>query len=168
MAWVKIELTEDQMRWAYQVGGDRHIHCVLTKTKPRYGCPAEIAWQANIEGALGELALSIHTGVPWNPTIDVVGAPDVGPYEVRSTYDGASLITHHRDKGTKPYVLARVGDLPIVKLCGWMWGAESKNPEAWRDQGLREGGSAYFNHHRTLRPMDDLPSPKELAWMPPA
>lgn len=139
---------------AAEIGCRRHTSNVLAGRRHRYGAPPDIAWQRNIEGTLGELALSLHTGHPWDGALGDFSARDVGPYQVRATHDGGSLILHHDDSDEQAFVLAQVGSLPEVFLAGWAYGHEVKRPEHWRDDVRFP---AFFLKRRLLRPMDTLP-----------
>lgn len=156
--WIYVTATWAQAVQAGWVGAQRHLRCAFNRTEARYGCPRNIAWQRNMEGAYGELALALHTGVPW-PNASKAG--DVGPYEVRASDSGASLITHPADADGKPYVMAHVGELPRLALLGWAWGRETKRPEFWRTRPAVPS-AAYFTPWAMLRDMDTLPSVKDL------
>ena len=111
-------------------------------------------------GALAELAVAKSLGLYWPPPLDDFDACDVGGLvDVRATprADGR-LIVHPDDAADRPFVLARLHDLPNVSLVGWKTAGEAQRPEYWIDPG--NGRPAYFVPESALARMDTLP-----AWL---
>lgn len=116
-------------------------------------------------GAVGELALSKHTGLPWwtylftqaefdNPALRPAGGRDVGHLDVRSTArENGCLILHKKDPDEVPFVLAYIKGRTVT-LAGWVYAREGKVPSHWR---TNVPWPAFFVPPHKLRPMSTLP-----------
>jgi hypothetical protein len=119
----------------------------------------------NIEGATGELALSIFTGEPWIPFSEDFLAikADVGEwFQVRATsHPRGNLTLYDRDPDFQIFVLVRVHALPVVELCGWYAGKSGKQ-QCFRENAKKFQSPAYLVWARDLNSMDTLPT--QAKW----
>jgi len=107
------------------------------------------------QGALAEKAVSVALGLPWDGSVGVVGGPDVGTLQVRSTrLREGSLILHPTDRDEDRFVLVIVTE-PSALLAGWISGRDGKREAFWRTGGVRS--PAFFVPRWRLQPMKDLP-----------
>jgi hypothetical protein len=118
--------------------------------------------ESHVSGAIAENALAKHLGVYWNPTIGIKWAGevdgDVGRIEARSTSWGngrGHLTLHDYSFDERPYVLVLSHRAPVFVLAGWLFGAEGKRREFWRDNVPRP---AYFVPQSELRDIAELPA----------
>jgi hypothetical protein len=101
------------------------------------------------------MMLAKHLDIYWSGTVGTISAgADVGGcYQVRCTdRTNGKLIAHHDDNDDQPFIFARVL-LPEVHLVGWLWGAEAKRQEFWREDVPHPAFFAW-----PLHDMDNLPS----------
>ncbi len=76
-----------------------------------------------------------------------------------TTYATGGLILHPYDPGTGVFVLATQSNRTFT-FAGWVYGAEGKSLEHWRNTGPgfgRPGCAAYCVRQKFLRPFDTLP-----------
>lgn len=116
----------------------------------------------DIDGAYGEIAVALAFNEPWaNALLSIEkwmlsrdNLPDVGNKEVKTTRraNGCLLIQKHSATDA-PYVLALLDEFPVVKIVGWMNGADVKQPKYWRTNVPRP---CFMAPQRDLRPMEEL------------
>lgn len=91
-------------------------------------------WEPDIQGALGELAVSKWLDLFWDGMADPTEEPDVTFVDVRTTkHGGGRLAIYKRDLQIKPnipYVLV-VQRLPAMYLVGWRFANEVLQPNDW-------------------------------------
>src|SRR5574343_1186361 len=129
-------------------GATCHIdltHLDATKHPPR--------WQMDINGCLGELAVSKYLGSYWTG-LTKTAATDAGLVDVRATeHERGALWLKADDHNERPYVLAII-KLPLVELAGWIYGLEGKLNERWCEKV--PGRPAFWTEQKDLHPMDEL------------
>lgn len=118
---------------------------------------------ANMEGAVGELAVSKALSLPWDGkffkdnewlTWRNVGH-DVSGLEIRSTsHKLGRLIAHPKDKGDSPFILVRLHEKPNILIAGWAFGRDIKKAEFWQDVGY--GRPCFYLPNDKLRPITEL------------
>lgn len=109
------------------------------------------------QGAIGELAVSMWTGLPWTgllfeganfESFRSLGAPDVGTHiQVRTRPNLRwDLPVYKKDRSDHIFVLALL-DNPRVWLRGWTLGALAKQPQYW---------ASFLPRPNYLVPQEDL------------
>jgi len=116
----------------------------------------------DVRGALGELAVSLAFGLPWDGRFKPmsewaqwrVEGHDVSGLEVKTTKrpDG-SLILHKTSNPEQPFVLAILESASTIRLVGWTWGHEGQQEDFWRENVPRP---CYMVPQVCLTPMVDL------------
>jgi len=138
---MEIQLTSSEMMQAALIGSMRHIENLHKRRKDFYGATKDTGWQINIEGALGEMALSKFMNVYYAGT-GILRAPDVGGHDVRTRsrhdYD---LILHPDDPDDRWFWLL-TGINGRYWVHGRILAGEGKRPEWWADPA--GGRPAYF------------------------
>lgn len=142
---VKIRMPIGEIRRAAHVGIEWHLNNMVGQrgTTP-YGGLNQAGWEGNISGAIGECAVALWAGIPWDGNIEGHEAShhgerphDVGKYEVRASWHSSAhlVLRPSRDDGKErsPYILVTLEALPVAKLRGWMWGGLVKQQEWWRE-----------------------------------
>lgn len=100
-----------------------------------------------------EIAVSLYTGLPWNPIVGLNDSADVGgDVEVKWSPLGRLLIPEDADTRRR-YVHAR-GRHPELELVGWIHGDEARERGRRYDANGRE--PCYLVDSERLRPMDTL------------
>jgi hypothetical protein len=162
MPAVIVRLAPAQMALAGRIGGERTER---NRHRNRWGCLD--APTADRIGAAGELAVAVHTGLPWEGSFRdpeerrawVAVGYDVGPFQVRATtWPHGRLFCHKADRDQDIFILARVllGYRPVrVALPGWNYGWAVKKPEYWKP-GDRGRPCFYLPNHLLL-PLASLP-----------
>jgi hypothetical protein len=121
--------------------------------------------KSDIQGARAELAVAKAFGLDWTGRVfsnaewkawSQAGGRDVGMLEVRSThYPWGHLPMFEKDHNDYPYVLVIVHSDSEYEIKGWVWGAEGKRREYWKDPA--KSGKAYFNVPQSvLRSVESL------------
>lgn len=112
----------------------------------------------HLQGAGGELAVSLVTGILWQGSVDTFKkGGDVGPLQVRTrTRAEWDLIIRSDDRDEDVFVLV-TGSRSEFVVVGWIRAADGKRPEWVRDYGDRE--AAWFVPQSALRP---FPVPASL------
>lgn len=139
-----VTLTTHELMRAVIIGVQRNVSAIERNATPSHGRDKALAaWNENIEGAAGELAVAKYFGVAdeWNGNFGDFQAADVRDLEVRTTsWQTGRLIIHPSDPGARRFLLV-VGTAPTFKLVGWMMGATAKREEWWVE--LQSGRPAY-------------------------
>ena len=149
-----VELTAAEQLQGAIVGAMRHIQGA--RRADFYGASQANAWQIDIEGALGEMAVAKAKGIYWSGDIGRTDTPDVGKLQVRTTRrDNGRLILHKRDSDDEIFILA-TGENGTYNLKGWLLGYVGKRDEYWTDPV--GGRAAYFV------PQAELNDMKNLKW----
>ena len=153
---IRVEMTWIEIWAAMQIGLMRAMKHMQARTENRNGDHGQLGIDNDVLGAIGEAALA-----KWKNRFWLGGR--VGDIDVDSCYEARaccrpqhSMMLHPWDKDELPYVNALVlrHELPCVTLRGWVYGAEGKQPEFWRDDVPRP---AFFVPAGTLWSMSQLP-----------
>ena len=125
-------LTPWEMLLAAQAGVMRQVENQKLQRQAYYGAGHENDWQLNIEGCLGEFALSKFLGVHWAGK-GTFRAPDVGDMDVRTaSRDHYRLILHEADPDDRVFWLL-CGINGHYRVKGWILGKDGKKKEYWQD-----------------------------------
>jgi hypothetical protein len=112
----------------------------------------------NTLGAIGEMALAKHLNVFWCGNVGDLEAIDVnGSYNVRCrSQHWHDLPVKQQDKEEFALVLAtREVKSLIVRLHGWIYPAEGKRRDLWKE--LKPGQGNFLVPQTMLHPMEELP-----------
>ena len=157
---VIVRLTADEMTKAAAVGAYRRIKSIVNRRNLNTSLKREEfdRWQADIEGALAEMAVVKVLRQPWTGSIpngEFKGA-DVGDkVQVRSTrYADGCLILYPNDYDAHLYVLC-VGAYGTYRLAGWVSGSAGKDARYWMGDGVKQW-PAFFVPQKALRPIREL------------
>jgi len=144
-----IQLSPSEILMAAQVGLMRQVQNLKRNVEEKYGAQPNTDWQLNIEGALGEYALSKYLNLHWGGCGDY-SAPDVGVVDCRTSWrDTAALRLHPKDKDDRIYfLLTGVNGLYTVR--GWLFARDGKKKEYWSDP-TGKNRPAYFVPQDRLR-----------------
>lgn len=138
---IEVKLTPAQMLIAAQVGVQRQVQNLARGNKDAHGASTEVGWQINIEGAMGEYALSKYLDKFWDGKGEW-GLCDVGDFDVRTRsrhyYD---LIVHDSDDGDR-FIFLITGLNGSYRIHGGMYAREAKQQKYWKDPA--GGRPAYF------------------------
>lgn len=127
-----IKLSWYEMEIAALAGVQRHVQNLARKRNHAYGAGDHNAWQLNIEGCLGEMALAKFLGKYWSGK-GVFRGGDVGDYQVRTrSKDYYELIIHPNDPdGAVFWLVCGINGTYTIK--GWIIGRDGKKKEYWKD-----------------------------------
>src|SRR4051812_27290461 len=115
---VPVSLTASQLRQAAMVGVERQIDNLFHGRQHAYGMDPEMAWQAHIEGAAGEMAVAKWSGRYWCGNFGELDADDVGDWQVRTAAKHHyQLILHKKDRPERAFLLV-TGLAPHYQLRG--------------------------------------------------
>jgi hypothetical protein len=159
---VRIRLEWAEIMLAVSAGTMRRIFALKNGKCGVYGASDEAAWDNDINGAIAELACAKWANVFWNGTVGITTLPDVGKWQIRSkVIDGHRLVVRPTDADRQIFISALV-QLPIVSLCGWLFGADAKNAHWLKEYPPKP--PMYFVEDQYLQPMETLRFPcKEAA-----
>jgi hypothetical protein len=126
----------------------------------------------DVLGAYGEYVVSLWLDRSWRPVVDDPWTEidgDVGPLQVRSTFNGRDphLITHQRDRDDAVFILVSRQVWNTFRIEGWLTGAQAKDRRNWGDK-YRNGRPAFFTPAVELNSPDSLvarigrPTPREV------
>jgi len=147
-----VRLGYNDMQHAAAGGITRNCENVVRGVKDKHGCDPLDGWNQHVVGALGESAAAMCLDRYWS--IGKMRAPDVWKYQVRSTTNTTNrLMLHKEDNGTDAFILV-IGQGPVFRLVGWLYGHEGKKPEYWCDP-TKQGRHAFFVPREAMRPMPD-------------
>jgi hypothetical protein len=150
LSWAEVE-------HAGAIGWARHIRARAAGRREVIPLKSDAQrWSGDILGALGEAAVARATGDAWDEVVGRPdrGAPDVGPWHVRTRPDPREgLPIHEYDTDTEPFVLVVLLGLPWFRVVGWCYAGEAKSDEFWRPNMPLP---AWIVPQRILRPLDKL------------
>lgn len=126
---VEIELTWPELWFALSAGLMRRLNGVRNGRAEPYGARPKAAWDADINGAIAELALAKHFNLFWSGTVGRVDLPDVGLLQVRSKIEMQHRLVVRREDGDDEVFVSVLVDVPVCTLCGWMRGHDAKREE---------------------------------------
>jgi hypothetical protein len=168
---VEIDLSDDQMYIAAHAGTDWRLRSIAERrrTVRPLGPHNRGAFEGDIAGAIGEMAVAQWLGIPWNGgDAEFLAAPrgrppsDVGGHEVRATWYGTgSLILEKKDlpKGNSWFILCTLEALPIVRLRGCILGRRGMIDRLWKPPP--EG--KWWVPQNELHPCPERPRQRVLA-----
>lgn len=149
---VTITLTPAEIMLGATAGMMRQVENIKNNARPFYGAGRDNDWQLNIEGVLGEMALSKHLGIYWKGK-GTMRAPDVGDVDVRTTaHEGGHLILHPNDPDDRLFYLL-TGKNGTYTLHGSILGRAGKLDKWVKDP--TGGRPAYFVPQEALKPPYD-------------
>lgn len=141
---VAVSLDGKQMKRACLVGAKRQIQCLEEGRRDSYGFNGNKGLELHVEGAAGELAVSVALGLPWDESVGTFkSGPDVGEsvqVRTRSRHD-YELLVRPDDPEDSIFVLV-TGISPELTVRGWMIGKDCKNSKWLETHGGRP--PAYF------------------------
>lgn len=152
-----VTLSWPELRFAAYKGIDRFVRNRAAQRTPLDGQSVDRALTDDVIGAIGECVIARHTATYWTGDLAVpdAGAPDVGPFHVRTSLRrDARLILHERDDDNGMFVLVVPAAFPTFRVVGWCYGRDGKQPEHWQTS---TGRPCYFVPHEKLRPIEDAP-----------
>lgn len=158
---VEVLLTLAEITMAADVGVLRHAASIKNLSGPgkdRLNDEGGNDWDADINGAICELAYAKQTNQYWGGHVNAGKAPDVGGMQVRSTpYVNGHLIvrpktaTHKGDDPNDTFMLGLVFKLPTVVIVGSMLGRDAMIEEFYRPAD-RKGPAAWWVPQNRLIP----------------
>jgi hypothetical protein len=149
-----LSLTQQEFRLASYAGIDRFARALFGGRKNNYGL-GHNAFDAHVIGAYGEIAVARATDHYWMADRGKPdhGAPDVGPYHVRTApVPDRCLLLHKEDQDDEPFVLVVLHELPLLQIVGWCNGSDGKLSKYWREKNVRE--PCYFVPQSALQPLE--------------
>ena len=143
-----VRLTPQEVRLAAHAGVERRIKAIEIGRDERYADGHTTAWQGDIDGCIGELAVAKALGIYWTGQ-ERINAPDCGRLEVRATrYRDGHLIVHDGDEGI--FVLTVLKDDRVL-IAGCI-AAEKAREIGTRKTVRREG---VWVHQSKLTPLKE-------------
>lgn len=151
-----VELNTIEMQKAVKIGGDRRIFNLKNKTRDDSGKDQSNGWHCDIEGAMGECAFSVWSGIPWDGNFGDYQADDVGVGQIRTTkYWTGDLWFFKTDKPAKIYILV-TGENGHYRLRGWLHGRDGMRDEYWTTKRA-DRPESYFVPQSKIHPMPRTP-----------
>lgn len=127
-----IELENWEIYTAGTVAIIRRVECIRKQNRPNHGADSDKEWQMEIEGCLGEYALSKFLNLRWCGKGSAT-MPDVGEVDVRTRsrhdYD---LILHPKDPDDRVFWLV-TGKNGSYRIRGWILAKDGKQEKYWKD-----------------------------------
>lgn len=148
---IAVKLTYAEVQAAALTGVQRHVESLKAGHQNRYAANKDNAWQLDIQGALGEMAVAKALGIFWSHSVNAFKAPDVGTLHVRSSTNAdAPLIVRPGDDQAAAFVLVTGSD-NVWTVHGWIRASAARRDE-WR--GNPGGyGEAWFVPQQALTPL---------------
>jgi hypothetical protein len=150
---IEVTLTKEEMQMAALVGVARHWESWSKGHKTTFGLDPDASLVSlHIDGAMGEVAVAKALGRYWSAGVNIFKGPDLGErvqVRTRSRHD-YDLLVRPGDKSDHAYIHV-TGSAPVLRVWGWVWGHEAKQPEWLREHGGRD--PAYFVPADELRKM---------------
>lgn len=135
-----VEITYSELLLAATAGIMRHIEDIKKNMKPQYGIENRYAWQANIEGCIGEMVVHKYLGAYWSGK-GIFRSRDIGKDEVRFS-NTPYLILHEKDPSDAKYYYVTGFGLRY-EIYGPYWGHDVKQQQYWKDR-YNYNRPAYF------------------------
>lgn len=156
-----VTLTHTELFFAAQVGVCWTMQAIKRGHGSTYGIGKDEQWERAIQGAIGEMVVAKHFGIYWTGNVGIVGAPDVGEIEVRTTqHQPGHLIIHKRDDDKKTFVLV-TGKPPSFRLAGWQFATVAKQEKYWKE--LQPGRPAFCVPENKLCPIATIPIERNVV-----
>ena len=160
---MKIKLDPSEMMFAVMGGAMRRIQALQRGRVDKYGT-VQYPWQADIEGAMAEMAVAKAFGIFWSGDVGNIYAIDVGSYQVRSTpYESGHLVINKPDKDEHIFILV-IGRDGEYDLRGYAMAGDVKREEFWTSKSM--GRFAYFVPQEVLRPVRELMEKPNVPQLP--
>lgn len=151
---ITIRLTQAEMFMAAMVGTQRRIESTFSQRRDAAGYSDSNGWDIDIEGAAAELAVAKYFGKHWGGSLNTFKLSDVGNYQIRSTtLESGRLIIRPSDMATDTFIFV-VGKSPVLKIVGYILGADARRHEYWMNPSNRPG--AWFVPQSVLSPIEQL------------
>jgi hypothetical protein len=151
---IAVTLSSQELQQAALVGVMRHTESLRMGLKNLYAAAAGGAWEKNIEGACGEMAVARALDLYWGYDVNTFKAGDIGTLQVRTaSRDDYGLIVRPTDRPEDLFVLV-TGSNGVYVVRGWLSGRAARRDEWWRDPGGH--GAAWFVPADRLHPMQTL------------
>lgn len=149
---MKVRLSTYEVMVAAEVGKMRTVSSMKADYPNRHGMP-ERDWDADIEGAAGEMVVARAFGLYWDCSVNTFKRADL-PFriQVRTTAQ-KSLIVRPDDDDEDVFVLVR-GRSPEFEVAGWMLGRDAKR-DCW-SQAPNGRPAAWFVPPDALSPPEAL------------
>lgn len=154
----KVKMTNSELMLASQLGVMRRVASRqrnlpdTTNTKHH--------WDADIVGAIAEMAYCKRYNLYWNPSINVGGEPDIEGLHIRATTlaHGKLIIREHeRHKPNLPYFLIIVQDAECT-IAGWAYADDVRQDKFYRPKD-ETGDAAWWYPQHLLRTDNPLENP---------
>lgn len=150
---VAVTLNWHEVCLAAHVGLWRRINAVKQGKRDIHGYEGA-GWDANIEGACGELAAAKALGRYWDGSVETWKRPDIGDLQIRTrSQSHYGLLVRPDDDDDDIFVLV-TGKCPEFTVRGWLHGRDSKRQQWLNEHGGRP--AAYFVPQSSLRPLSEL------------
>jgi hypothetical protein len=158
---MKVTLSPSEYLVASTVGAMRRVASLRSGHAERHGLKSG-AWDANIEGACGEMAAAKALGRYWDGAINSFKREDIPEMKElglcglqvrtmgRHNYD---LLVRPGDSDTDKFILV-TGACPEFVVRGWILGGDAKQEQWLAAHGGRS--PAYFVPQSALRPISEL------------
>lgn len=142
IVWVKVQLTEHEMRVAALIGAERQLQSAGSPGT-KHGIPSLDPWTMHLNGVAAEIAAAKALGRYWPPSVGTFRSqPDIPPGPGRPTgvevrwisrldYD---LKIRSDDSEESTFILVS-GNAPNMILHGWFLCADARKPEFWTELG---------------------------------
>jgi hypothetical protein len=148
-----ITLESSEMIFAINAGAMRRVYNLQRGLRDKYGL-VKHPWQADIEGAMAEMAVAKAFDVFWSGSIGKLHAMDAGNYQVRYTpYETGHLVLNPADDDSQTFIFVTGGD-GQYHLRGYAIAGEVKLEEFYTSKV--PGRYAYFVPQDMLRPIEEL------------
>lgn len=154
---MRVRLTRYEVQLGAQIGVARRIEAIALDLKDRNGFSGD-SWGANIEGALGEMAVAKGLGRYFDATVNTFkSGGDIGPYQVRTRpHEAFELIVREDDREGDVFILV-TGSAPFYDIKGWILGRDARRDDWWKGFGNKP--KAWFVPLENLNALETLPAP---------
>lgn len=150
---IPINLTPAEIMMAATVGALRQAESMLHGREEAHGAPdTDDPLYKHILGACGEIAVARAYERYWGGDVNTFKRADIGhllQIRMRSRHDW-DLIVRPDDNPDHAFMLV-TGDPTKMRVHGWCWGRDAKNPDWFKPHGGRP--PAYFVPKSFLKPV---------------
>ncbi len=159
-----IVLTWAELRVAAQIGTERRLQSLMQGFGRAAHSRRVGAWQIDIMGAAGEIAVAKALGVYWPPGVGTFKLPDVGALHVRATEYSNGHLLIRPDDPAGVYVMVIVQNEKCW-IPGWIH-ATAARLDRWKARPDPNGPVCWSIPQAELCPIDSLKSKLHSAAMP--
>ena len=154
---VTVGLTNRELVIAAEVGAIRNIESISRMRQKAWGFPDdEPAWNVNIEGVCGEIAIARYLGIYWSPSVNTFHAADVGlDIQVRTRLKPDYDLIVRPDDDTNHYYVLVTGPAPTMVIRGYILGHEAQCHDEWR-KAYGDRPEVWFVPQSALSPIGEL------------